>query len=237
VDLLSHPNHRRVAPAARAAWTALLCGLALLTAGHAEAPGKAIRGELPAAIHAGSHYVFYLHGAIVEGADRRPLSPRFGIYEYDAILKALAAPGRIVVSAQRPRGARPEVWAERTAAGVERLLGAGVPPSAIAVVGFSKGGAITILTSARLEKQAIRYVLMGACGDWLSAVPDLRLHGDVLSLVEASDNIGHSCRPLCRRSPAARCTEKTLHTGLGHGAFYRPRSDWLAPTLAWLKAR
>lgn len=214
---------------------ALLCASLVVSPADGSGSAGEIRNELPAAVDVGASYVFYLHGAIVEGTDRRPTSARFGVYEYDAILKALAAPERVVVSAQRPRGASPERWSERRAADVEQLIGAGVPSSSIAVIGFSKGGAIAILTSSRVDDSGVRYVLMGACGDWLSGVPELQLHGRVLSLIETSDNIGHSCRPLCERSPKASCREETLHTGLRHGAFYRPLAAWLTPTRAWIE--
>jgi len=213
-----------------------ICGLLLAVSACHAAPATqgGILTALPDSIEPSLQYVIYLHGAIVEGTDRRPTHPRFGPYEYDRILEALSAPRRLVISIQRPRGARVEIWAERTATQVEKLLAAGVSPSAITVVGFSKGGAIAILTSDRVAESRVRYVLMGACGAWLSQRPDLRLHGQVLSLVEASDTIGTTCEPLFDRSPEAHARQILLHTGLEHGTFYQPRTVWLKPARNWI---
>lgn len=47
-------------------------------------------------------YLFYLHGRIIENSGPRPTDPRFGLYDYPAVLDALASRGAVVISSQRP---------------------------------------------------------------------------------------------------------------------------------------
>src|SRR5690606_14125163 len=108
-------------------------------------------------------YIIYHHARITEDEGRRPTDPDFGIYEYDAILDSLRATGAVVLSEQRPSGARSDSFAAQTAQQVDSLLRLGVPPEAISVVGFSKGGWIAILASARLQNPEIGSVFLGAC--------------------------------------------------------------------------
>ena len=63
-----------------------------------------------------------------------------------------------------------------------------------------------------------------------------RLTGEVLSIYEASDEIGGSCKPVVDRSPdVKRFSEIRLETGLGHGMLYRPLPEWVKPAAAWAK--
>ena len=63
-----------------------------------------------------------------------------------------------------------------------------------------------------------------------------RFTGNVLSIYEASDDIGQSCRPIAERSPAIkRFEEIRLETRLGHGIVYRPLPEWVSPAMAWAK--
>jgi len=58
-----------------------------------------------------------------------------------------------------------------------------VSPERIVVVGFSKGGGIAIFVSDQLNHPDVRFVLLAACNDWLSAAPDVRLNGHVLKWI------------------------------------------------------
>src|SRR5690606_38624298 len=82
---------------------------------------------------------------------------------------------------------------------VDSLKRAGVPPQSITVIGFSRGGAIAILASSRLQDPALSFVFMGACGSWAFDRPELRVTGRLLSLFETSDSLGVSCTPLFER--------------------------------------
>jgi hypothetical protein len=76
--------------------------------------------------------VLYLHGRILEEQGPQAVSPDFGRYEYDAVLRALADRGFTVIGQVRPRGTGPE-YAHQVVAQVRRLLEAGVPPGNVTV--------------------------------------------------------------------------------------------------------
>ncbi len=183
-------------------------------------------------------YMIYLHGRIVEDGGRLPTDSTFGVYQYDAILDSLRQGGFVVLSDQRPPKANSDSAATRVAAQVDSLLRLGVPPEQISVVGFSKGGWIAVLASARLQNHAVSFVFMGACGPWTNDSPDLHVAGRLLSLYEQSDSLGVSCAPMLdRRTPGSAAREIALDLGLGHGTFFQPRSAWLQPVIAWAEGR
>jgi pimeloyl-ACP methyl ester carboxylesterase len=191
----------------------------------------------PAKSQVTSRYVIYLHARIVEEAGRRPADSTFGTYEYDAILDSLRRPGIVVLSDQRPPRADSDSFAAHVAQQVDSLMRLGVPPQAITVMGFSKGGWIAILAASRLQNPTISFVFMGACGPW-AFQPDLHVAGRLLSLYETSDSLGVSCAPMfAHRSPGSPVREIALSLGLGHGTFFQPRAAWLLPALAWANGR
>jgi hypothetical protein len=180
--------------------------------------------------------LFYLHGRIVEEQGPRGVSPVHGRYYYPAILAAFRRRGFEVVSEARPRGTDVELYAGRVAREVEALIGRGVDPSRITIVGASKGAVIAALVSTRLRRPGLRYVLLANCNDWLIRTHDPRLSGEVLSIYDAADEIGGSCRTLAGRSPLlARFSEIRLETGLGHGMVYRPLEAWVGPAADWAR--
>lgn len=181
-----------------------------------------------------ARYVIYLHGRIVEDAGRRPVSPEFGPYEYDAILDSFRAGGFAVLSEQRPPNASSEAFAARVVHQVDSLVRLGVPPDSITVVGFSKGGWIAILAASR-STHPVSFVLMGACGPWAFG-RELHVGGRILSLYETSDSLGVSCAPMfANAKPGTVTREIAITLGLGHGAFFTPRKEWLSPALAWAR--
>jgi hypothetical protein len=191
----------------------------------------------PAQGQTAPRYLIYLHGRIVEDAGRHPADSVFGSYDYDAILDSLRRPGIVVLSEQRPLKTDSDSFAIHVAGQVDSLIRSGVSPKAITVIGFSKGGWIAILASSRLQNTAISFVFMAACGPW-AFEPGLHVAGRLLSLYETSDSLGVSCAPMfARRSPGSRVREIALSLGLGHGTFFQPRSEWLAPAMAWAEGR
>lgn len=61
-----------------------------------------------------------------------------------------------------------------------------------------------------------------------------RFTGGVLSIYEATDDIGQSCREIAARSQAKRrFREIRLETGVGHGVVYRPLIQWAGPATEW----
>jgi hypothetical protein len=194
-----------------------------------------IHQTLPAEIDTEARYLFYLHGRIIEDEGVRPTHPQFGVYEYELILDELAASGLVVISEIRPPGADGMEHARKTAQQVRELLDAGVPPDHITVMGFSKGGGIAILTSWELQQPEVRFVWLAACGDWAFRMSALVPAGRILSIYEASDQLGVSCEPLFDRSDLIQAEEVRIETGERHGAFYRPIPEWIEPAVAWLR--
>jgi hypothetical protein len=180
--------------------------------------------------------VYYLHGKIVEDLGPRGVSPRFGAYDYPGILTAFRKAGFDVVSEIRPKDTDPSTYADKVVADVRRQIAQGTPPKQITIIGASKGAIIASLISARLKSPDVHYVLLAACNDWLLQEMKPRLTGKILSIYEASDEIGGSCRPVIAQSPAVkRFEEVRLTTGLGHGMVYRPLPEWVMPALAWTR--
>lgn len=199
-------------------------------------PG-AVHPDVPKRVDAKAYYVVFLHGKIVEDqGPRRPTHERFGVYEYRQILDRLAAEGFQVISEARPKDTDPERYARKVVGQVQRLLRAGVPPGRVAVVGFSKGGGIAIHTSSLLRNPRVSFVFLAACGPWIFEQTAVRPSGRVLSIYEASDRGGVSCKPLFDRgAPGMRSREVRIDTGKEHGAFFQPRPVWLRPLAEWLR--
>jgi hypothetical protein len=184
---------------------------------------------------AGHPTIFYLHGRIIEEEGTTPTHPTYGLYDYPAILSALESRGANVISEVRPSGTNAEEYARETIARIEGLLDDGVSPGSIVVVGFSKGGVISIIVSSLFDQPDIRYVIMAACSDWLDAYPQLQLTGHVLSVYEKSDASAGSCRSFAERNDAlGSFQEIQISTGKEHGAFYLPRSEWVLAVLDWI---
>lgn len=193
-----------------------------------------ISANAPDTIDSDARYLFYLHGAIIERAGSRPTHPEFGVYEYQEILEVFAGRGFVVISEARPAGTDGAVFAEKVADQVRALLAAGVPPKNITVVGFSKGGGIAITASSILSEERLNFVFMGACGPWLSKRPELAPKGRLLAIREASDELVGSCDALFERVVGEGEREEIiLELGGGHGAFYRPRPEWVDPVVEW----
>ena len=182
-----------------------------------------------------SIYLFYLHGRIIEDEGPTPTSPRYGLYDYPAIVEILGSRGATVVSEVRASGTSVDAYARKTVQDIEELISDGVSPRQIVVAGFSKGGGIPIRTSDLLGYPEVRYVLLASCADWISSYPDLHLTGRVLSIYEETDEIGISCQFLADRGDdIVSFAEIKISTGKEHGAFYLPRSVWVTPMLDWV---
>jgi len=222
-------------------WMLLVPVLALVVAfstpRHADVGARqgAVHDRVPSAPDVMARHVIYLHGRIIEDEGRRPTHPTFGTYEYQQILDRFAEAGLVVVSEQRPSGTDMDAFAAHVADQVRMLVGAGVPPERVSVVGFSKGGGIAIRASALLRNPRVNFVFLAACGDGDFSGSTLTVWGRILSVYEASDEIGRSCQSLFARSGGTgERTEVRIDTGERHGAFYRPRDEWMAPVMRWV---
>lgn len=198
--------------------------------------GGAVLKDLPRGIDPQARYLFYLHGAIIEDKGVRPEHPRFGVYEYEAILDSLAAPGFVVISEARESGTDVDEYAHKVVSQIEKLLTAGVTPERISVVGHSKGGAIAIRACSLLQNEHVNFVFLACCFDRIFTPPGPNLCGRILSIYEASDEWAGSCRRAFEMATQPLIHhEIELQTGKGHGAFYRPISEWIDPVVDWVK--
>ena len=190
--------------------------------------------EVPQKIDPKAHYLFYLHGRIVEEG-RRPTSPQFGVYEYDQILEALRARGFVVISEQRPKGTVIEKYAEKVATQVRDLIKAGVPPRQITVVGASQGSWIAMLASTSLKNRELKFVFIAGCSAEPEFLKMVDWHGNVLSIYERSDRAGTCEQFRADATGLGKYEETQLNTGQRHGFIYRPMLEWVEPTVAWAK--
>lgn len=201
----------------------------------AEVSGN-VMNDVPDEIRPERRYLFYLHGQIIEDQGVRPEHPKFGVYEYEAVLDALAAEGFEVISEPRPPRTDGEAYAEKVVKQIERLLSAGVPAERISVVGFSKGGGIAVAVASMLGNESVRFAFLGTCATRIKDRPHLELRGRILSIYEASDPIAGSCEEMFSESVIApEFRELEIRLGGGHGAFYRPAPEWIGPVAAWVR--
>lgn len=191
----------------------------------------------PAKINPNAFYVFYSHGYIVEGNNPKPVHPRWGVYDFPAVTKALSDENYILIAKHRPSGIKPFDYAKILSQEVTTLLEANVPASHITLVGFSRGGALTILASDILQNNQLNFVVLAGCAGFIKRNPKLKIYGNVLSVYETSDQVG-SCDFVIERSPnVTQFNEIAISTGKEHGAFYLPRNEWLIPVKKWIKNR
>jgi hypothetical protein len=179
--------------------------------------------------------IIYLHGQIIEESGPTPTHPRWGLYDYPGVVEVLGARGAKVLSEIRPRGTSAADYAGTTVEQIERLIAEGVSPERIVVVGFSKGGAITLHVSRLLQRPQIRYVTLAACSSWLQSHGQFEISGQIFSVYEKSDELAGSCRDLAENSLGiSSFDEIEITTGKEHGAFYQPNPLWVEPVLNWI---
>src|SRR3984957_8139377 len=115
-----------------------------------------IYDHFPDTIHANERYVVYSHGLIAEGDDPRPISPKYGQYDFPGIKQAIFSGGGFnLIAYQRPKNTEIDVYVGTLRSWVRRLVDAGVAPSRITLVGFSRGAHLTAYASSDLESSGI----------------------------------------------------------------------------------
>jgi hypothetical protein len=193
-----------------------------------------IYDRFPDSLHVGERYVIYSHGLIVEGEDPKPISPKYGQYDFPAIKQSLFKDGGFnLIAYQRPKSSD-DSYADTLKSWVHRLVDAGVAPSRITLVGFSRGAQLTALASNGLASAGINTALMAICENGeVSHAPGLNLGGNLLSIYETSDELG-TCGKLAARSHLKSFKEVSISTGKKHGAFFQPLPEWIAPLKQWI---
>jgi hypothetical protein len=121
-----------------------------------------IVSDVPQRIDAKALYLFYISGYLVEAGNTRPVSPKFGVYEYEQILDAFKQSGFVVISEARKQSPEIEPYAAKVAGQVRRLIEARVPPEQITVVGASQGswiGRRSAQKSCRLPRASVPLIV------------------------------------------------------------------------------
>lgn len=197
--------------------------------------------EFPPPIDPAMQYLFYLHGKIIEDQGIPAISPVFGEYQYETILKTLSSFGFAVISEIRSKDTDSIEYAKNISSQIKALINAGVPPGNITVAGASKGAGITIFVSHFLHNEEVNFVLMGICSEETSEIirtDKIYLVGNVLSIYETSDELAGSCQDIFLSSFGERISrydEVVLNTGLGHGFLYQPLDEWINPVVEWAR--
>jgi len=208
----------------------MLCALYCSTASAVE-----IYDQFPAEINPEQRYVIYSHGFIVEGTNPTPVHPENGMYNFpDIVAQLFAGGGFNLIAHHRPENTQLELYASALAAWVQGLLAAGVQPSQITLVGFSRGAHITAIVANELRSTGISTALMARCIDGdIPHEPALVLGGPLLSIYETTDTAG-ACATLAERSDLVSFDEISITTGRKHGAFYTPMAAWMNPLKDWI---
>ena len=195
-----------------------------------------VYSDLPVHLDSDRKYVVYSHGRIVEGDDPKPIHERWGLYDFPAIVSALARnQSFVLIAPHRPKDADLEEYVDQLISWVRQLMDSGVKAENITLVGFSRGGHMTALAANKLKPLRINTALLGTC--WKSGVqdqPSITLSGRLLSIYETMD-LAQSCGQLGSRSSQLSSFEEiSISTGKEHGAFYVPLPDWVEPLLLWI---
>jgi len=189
----------------------------------------------PDKIEADQKYVFYSHGYIVEGDNPKPIHPRWGVYDFPAIKEKLADENYNLIAYHRSKNIKTKLFVKKLVKDVQKLLSQGVKANNIYLLGFSQGGAISILTADQLANNKINLIILAGCSNFIKNSPSIKVYGRVLSIYETSDRIG-SCQFLIDRSKDIHSfKEISISTGKEHGAFYQPIDEWIVPVKEWIK--
>lgn len=196
--------------------------------------GGQVFEDLPKQINANEKYVFYSHGLIVEGTDPRPINARWGLYDFPSIKTDLASEHYNLIAYHRAKNTNPRVFAKKLADDVNLLVKKGVKPENISLVGFSRGGEITILASSYLKLSTINIILLASCNNFMKGHAEFYVVGNLHSIYETTDGNG-SCQFLMEQSDQVKTMQEiAISTGKEHGAFYQPMAEWIMPVKAWL---
>jgi pimeloyl-ACP methyl ester carboxylesterase len=219
--------------------------LALSTVAGSSSAGAAgeIHSDVPEAVDPARRHLFYLHGAWIEHGGLARSHPSHGRYEYQAIVRALAERGFVVISEARLEQTDAVTYAKKVAAQVRRLLEQDVPPSRVTVIGHSKGGSIALIAASELQEEEVNFAIMAGCGKRGSGFRRsferflderaARLRGRMLSIYDASDRLAASCREAFEKAGLAESSEVVLETGEGHALFWSPKAVWLDEVVDW----
>ncbi|MFZ4929214.1 alpha/beta hydrolase [Chryseobacterium sp. Mn2064] len=183
-------------------------------------------------------YVFFLHNKFLEDHSFTDKHPKYGVAEYESILRQLKSENSVVISEKRKANTEPSVYALKITKQIDSLIEKGIAANHITVVGTSQGGYIAQYVSFYEKNSQLKFVIIGATfkEDSLEKDKNFRLYGKILSITEKTDE-GHvqmSQEQRFTRSEIKDFKEIELNTGLNHGFLFRTLNDWIAPTKDWI---
>lgn len=193
---------------------------------------------IPSTAIFGQRYLFYLHGKIIEdqGVNAIDTVNGFGAYQYEDILNAFRKASFTVRSDVRQKNADPLEYAHKIVNQIDSLIKSGTKPNDITIVGASKGAIISMFISSYLKNKDVNFVFLAGCNDdILKHFPEIQFCGNILSVYEKSDDIGHSCAKFEKATglKISHYKEIELNTGLKHGFLYKPLPEWIKPAIKW----
>lgn len=196
--------------------------------------------DVPDAPKVDAKYLIYLHGIGIE---------KVGVWkaneDYRGIVKAFEKQGFIVISEVRSSDTKPNEYGKKVASQVKALSTKGVPPENITVVGYSKGGLITLWAAAAGDNPKVNYVVLAGCvqkgsefySTYASNVAP-KMNGRILSMYDAADPDRGTCKDFFAAA-GDKVTGKEIkfETGEGHGLFRKPVDQWVNPLAEWANGK
>jgi hypothetical protein len=205
-------------------------------------PHREIFDDVPAKIDPGARYLFHMHGWVVERYGPAGAVSVDGYY-WRWTVEAFADREFVVISEARSPDTNVQAYALTVARQVARLRAAGVPSDHITVTGMSKGGVITVLTTAAIADPNVRFVVLAGCPpSWDNGIRTGfqafgRAQGRVLSMYDRYDSVVSSCSRYFPDSPGLTFKEMIFDAGRGHALFYTPDRLWVDRAVAWALGR
>jgi pimeloyl-ACP methyl ester carboxylesterase len=212
--------------------TVLLCSLPL-SAG-------AQLSDVPRAPKVDAKYIIYLHGIGLEKVGVARANE-----DYNGIVKALHARGFIVISEVRSSDSTPSEYGKKVVGQVKALIDKGVPPESITVVGYSKGGLITLMAAAAGDNPKVNYVVLAGCfqkgkefyGTYANDVAP-KMKGRILSMYDAADPDFGTCQDFfAAAGNKVSSKEIKFETGQAHGLFWKVSDLWMNPLADWASGK
>jgi hypothetical protein len=201
--------------------------------------GQNIYNHIPSKVDTAKKYIFYLHGRIIEEQGIRPVSDKYGTYEYEKILNSLAETGFNIISEPRQKNTDSFEYAKKVVAQIDSLLKFGVPTKNITVIGASKGAVIAVFISHILKREESKFVIMAICNEQMASFwkeNKIILWGKILYIFDTNDEIAGSCESyldILKSDGLKEYKEIEVKLGLGHGLLYSPFKEWVVPALEW----
>jgi hypothetical protein len=133
-------------------------------------------------------------------------------------------------------GESDDTYARRIRDEVRGMIGRGIAPESITVLGAGSASPVAALTSAMTGNRHVNYVLLGNCDPRLTDEVGFHLSGRVLGIRDADDGKSPSCRPLWRNAPKlGQRRDLVIRSGMGAGIFDAPRPQWMQPVADWTR--